>query len=82
MKGIGCAVILALCSSFALLWVYAWCMVDTTLPDPEARRIRMMFRMSDQGLLTVPALIGLLASVLFLVISLLSHLRRLFSRKD
>lgn len=81
MKGVGCAFLLGIGSCFALLWVYAWCMVDTRLPDAEARRIAMMFRMSDQGLMTVPALMALFGSVSYLLISFILCLRRVFGRK-
>jgi hypothetical protein len=82
MRRIGFAVFVAVICSMQLAWVYAWCMVDPSLPDYEMRKVRMMFRMSDQGMVTVPALLGLVGSLVVLLCSLAPRAFGLTSRKE
>ena len=78
---IGCVALFAACCAFALHWTYAWSMVDPNLPDYYSRKFRKMFDMRDPGLLSVPASIGLGASLAFLLTYLFLYLKARWSRK-
>ena len=78
---IRCVALFAFCCAYALLWTYGWCMVDPNLPDYYSRKFRMMFDMRDPGLLSVPALIGLVACLAFLLPYFVLYLKARRDRK-
>ena len=55
-----------LASSFLLLWIYAWCMVDPAQPDYYSAKLQFMLQMPNPGNGTVLGLIGLACGTLLL----------------
>ena len=68
--------LLGIFSGPLLLWIYAWCMVDTTQPDWITNKLHMMFQMPDPGVVTVLALSGLACALLLMGSSGITLLRR------
>src|SRR4051794_14986419 len=73
---LGCGLLLGPFSCLALLWIYAWCMVDETQPDWISHKLHLMFQMPDPGLVTVFSLGGLAYAFLLVARSATTLLRQ------